>query len=79
MKQTIMQDQNTNRINFMCELHMQIAMRNYIAYLFQWEMNYGLELFSTEVRTAQLKVEVHVPLMWWKLLMNLLYGRPCTA
>jgi hypothetical protein len=60
---------STNRTNFTCELHEEIAIRKYLVYLIQWEMSYGLEFFPDEVRTAELMVIPHVPLMLYILLM----------
>lgn len=67
VEQTIVQGQKTNRSNFLCELCMHITVRDTVENLQQWEVRYGLALFSTEVRTAQLKVIAHVPSMWQKL------------
>jgi hypothetical protein len=39
-------------MRFVCQLQVQIAVRN----CFQWHMNYGLELASAEVSSAQLMI-----------------------
>jgi hypothetical protein len=54
---------NTNRADFVCYLHAQIAAKNYFLYLLRCEISYGLELLSTEVRNAELNVMPHVPLI----------------
>jgi hypothetical protein len=64
MKHTITQDERDNTTSCVCKLHVQIAARNYAVYLFRWKMTFGLQLLSTEVRSAQLKVTAHIPPMW---------------
>jgi hypothetical protein len=52
-------------------MHVQIAARNYVVYLFRWETIFGLELFSAEVNTAQLKATAHFLPTWYKLLLSI--------